>query len=77
MGVSISASTPYDQCKAVADLIAPVQDALIKLTADAPVIALDDTGNQVLDQTGKQIPDRYTNNQKSHRCAFLGVSSDA
>jgi transposase len=66
MGVSISASTLYDQCKAVADLIAPVLDTLIRLAADAPAFALDDTGNRVLDQTGKQIPDRRTNKPK-HR----------
>lgn len=66
MGVSISASTLYDQCKSVADLIAPVQDTLIKLAADAPAFALDDTGNRVLDQTGKQIPDRRTKKPK-HR----------
>lgn len=66
MGVSISASTLYDQCEATADIISPVRDTLIKLAADAPAFALDDTGNRVLDQTGKEIPDRRTNKPR-HR----------
>ena len=62
----ITASTLYDQCKVVADIIAPVRATLIHLAADAPELALDDTGNRVLDQTGKEIPDRRTNKPK-HR----------
>lgn len=66
LGMPVAASTIYDQCKAVADMLKPLRDYLLKLAGDAPEYALDDTTNRIVDQTGKEIPDRRTKKPK-HR----------
>jgi hypothetical protein len=66
LGMAVAASTIYDQCKAVADVLKPLVAYLVKLAADAPEYALDDTTNRILDQQGKEIPDRRTKKPK-HR----------
>ncbi len=66
LGMAVAASTIYDQCKAVSDLLKPLVKYLLMLAADAPDYALDDTTNRIVDQTGKQIPDRRTKKPK-HR----------
>jgi len=50
LGMAVAASTIYDQCKAVADVLKPLVAYLVKLAADAPEYALDDTTNRILDQ---------------------------
>lgn len=60
LGMAVAASTVYDQCKAVAGVLKPLVDYLLKLAADAPEYALDDTTNRIIDQTGKELPDRRT-----------------
>ena len=66
LGFTIAASTIYDQCKAVSEILKPLVDHMLALAANAPEFALDDTTNRILDQKGKEIPDRRTKKPK-HR----------
>lgn len=66
LGMVVAASTIYDQCKVLADMLKPLVAYLLKLAADVSDYALDDTTNRIIDQTGKEIPDRRTKKPK-HR----------
>lgn len=50
LGVSISASTIFDQCEKVANALNPVFKAIKRVAADATLFYLDDTTNRILEQ---------------------------
>lgn len=50
LGMSISASTIFDQCEKVANALNPVFKAIKRVAADAALFYLDDTTNRILEQ---------------------------
>lgn len=50
LGMSISASTIFDQCEKVANALNPVFKAIKRVAADANLFYLDDTTNRILEQ---------------------------
>jgi len=50
LGMSISASTIFDQCEKVANALNPVFKAIKRVAADATLFYLDDTTNRILEQ---------------------------
>ena len=63
-GISISASTVFDQCEHVANAVQPVMQYLIGRAADAVHYHLDDTSNRILSQRTVIKPDRKTGQPK-------------
>ena len=51
LGLSISASTIFDQCEYLANALQPIFNALTQLAADAQHFHLDDTTHRILNQT--------------------------
>lgn len=51
LGMSISASTIFDQCEKVANALNPVFKAIKRVAADAALFYLDDTTNRIVDAT--------------------------
>lgn len=58
LGVTISASTIYDQCEALANSVMPMYYYIIKLAANAILYLLDDTRNLILEQEAETRPNR-------------------
>jgi len=58
LGVGVSASTIYDQCRLVADDAAPIVEQLKRLAANAERFFIDDTGNRILGQEPIDKPNR-------------------
>lgn len=58
LGVTISASSVYDQCAQLAALAEPLQAALRDQAAQAGLFYLDDTGHRILDQQPIEKPNR-------------------
>lgn len=58
LGLSISASTIFDQCEQVGNVIAPVFNTLKTLSADAHHFYLDDTTARILNQQAIEKPVR-------------------
>ena len=50
LGMSISASTIFDQCEKVANALNPVFKAIKRVAADAALFYLDDTTNRIVEQ---------------------------
>lgn len=50
LGMSISASTIFDQCEKVANALNPIFKAIKRTAADATLFYLDDTTNRILEQ---------------------------
>lgn len=57
-GVSISASTVFDQCEHLANAVMPVYYELKKMAADANLFLLDDTPHRILEQQPEEKPNR-------------------
>lgn len=62
VGVSISASTVFDQCEQVANACQPVFNHLKRLAADAVHYHMDDTGHRIL--TAKPVEKKRRNSEK-------------
>ena len=60
LGVSITASTLFDQCEHVANAIKPVYDSLLLLAANAVAYEIDDTPYKILKEREAQKPNRKT-----------------
>lgn len=58
LGMPVSASTIFDQCRSLVDDVLPVFNYLKVLAANAYHYHLDDTGNRILDQTTVEKPNR-------------------
>ncbi len=50
LGVSITASTIFDQCEKVANALNPVFKAIKRVAAEGPLLYLDDTTNRIPEQ---------------------------
>lgn len=59
LGVSLSASTIFDQCEAVANAIMPIVYELRRLAANASLLLLDDTPHRILTQQPEERPNRH------------------
>ena len=57
-GISISASTVFDQCEYLANSVMPIYYELKKVAASAKLFLLDDTPNRILDQLPEERPNR-------------------
>lgn len=64
LGVSISASTVYDQCEALANALHPIFKTIKRLAADADHYHLDDTTHRILKQ--QPIEKKRPNSDKLH-----------
>lgn len=60
LGVSITASTLFDQCEHVANAIKPVYECLLLLAANAVAYEIDDTPYKILKEQETQKPNRKT-----------------
>jgi hypothetical protein len=58
MGVPVTASTVYDQCVALVDLVAPVFEYLKQQSANAWHFNIDDTNNRILAESSVEKPNR-------------------
>ena len=65
LGVSITASTVFDQCEYLANDLQPVFDALITLAANAQHFHLDDTTHRILDQKAVEKKKRNSDQQQT------------
>jgi hypothetical protein len=63
-GMPVSASTVFEQCELVANVVHPVFQELIKLSANAFHYNIDDTTNKILNQSTEMIADRKTGKLK-------------
>lgn len=64
LGVSITASTVYDQCEYVANALFPIFICLLKMAASASHYHLDDTTNRIINQV--PIEKKKRNSDKTH-----------
>ncbi len=64
LGMTISASTQFDQCEQVANALQPVYRTIVQLAADAKRFTIDDTSHRILTETERLKPDRKTGKNK-------------
>jgi hypothetical protein len=70
LGVSISASSVYDQCAQLAALAEPIQAVLRDQAAQAGLFYLDDTGHRILDQQPIEKPNRRGQGTRTRRGVY-------
>jgi hypothetical protein len=70
LGVSISASSIYDQCAQLAALGEPVLVLLKSQAAQAELFYLDDTGHRILDQQPIEKPNRRAQGKRTRRGVY-------
>ena len=67
MGMSLSASTVFDQTEKVANCLKPVYDCLLKIASNAKSYYIDDTHNKILDKVPIEKPKRNNKNGKKQK----------
>ena len=65
LGLSISASTVFDQCEYLANALQPIFNALSQLAANAQHFYLDDTTHRILDQTSVEKKKRNSDKMQT------------
>jgi transposase len=79
-GTPITASTQYDQCKAIADIAQPIYEALKAQAAQSHHIFVDDTHNQILQAVPIEKPNRNKKGSKLrtgvYSSALLAIDDD-
>lgn len=73
LGVSISASSIYDQCAQLAALAEPILALLKDQAAQAELFYLDDTGHRILDQQPIEKPNRRGQGKRIRRGVYTSA----
>ena len=60
LGVTLTASTQFDQCEAVANALQPIYRLILILAADAKHLLIDDTTHLIIEEKQRQKPNRKT-----------------